>query len=257
MIKLFRKIRLNQFLEGLPTEQTGLPTGQVGKTSRYLKYALGEIILVVIGILIALQINLWNENRKNHALEQAYLKSLYEDIHKDIDVINKNIINRHDRKIAALEMGKAYYQGKYKIKDTVSFLNEIGYGGVYGRIVWGFEKTTYNELISTGGFRIISNDSLRKAIANYYLMLNRISEASSNKETGYISFANSRAPFDSKNPEFKSDFDRKFLLKSLNTQEFYELANLEMALGNSVKYAAEDIITKAQALLRIIESTME
>ena len=55
MIKFFRKIRYKLLSEK--------------KTSRYLKYAVGEIILVVIGILIALQINNWNENRKNTIAE--------------------------------------------------------------------------------------------------------------------------------------------------------------------------------------------
>lgn len=50
MIKFFRKIRQNLLLEG--------------KTGTYLKYAIGEILLVVIGILIALQVNNWNEGRK-------------------------------------------------------------------------------------------------------------------------------------------------------------------------------------------------
>jgi hypothetical protein len=60
MLKFFRKIRQNLLSEG--------------KTGKYLKYAFGEIILVVIGILIALQINNWNENRKNRLLEQQLLK---------------------------------------------------------------------------------------------------------------------------------------------------------------------------------------
>ena len=63
MIKFFRKIRQNLLLEG--------------KTSRYIKYAIGEIVLVVIGILIALQINNWNENRKDTIEEQAILESLF------------------------------------------------------------------------------------------------------------------------------------------------------------------------------------
>ena len=50
MIKFFRKIRQNLLSEG--------------KTGKYFKYAIGEIVLVVIGILIALQINNWNEGRK-------------------------------------------------------------------------------------------------------------------------------------------------------------------------------------------------
>ena len=50
-----------------------------GKTGRYILYALGEILLVVIRILIALQINNWNEWRKDRAKEKAILSSLLED----------------------------------------------------------------------------------------------------------------------------------------------------------------------------------
>ena len=59
MIKFFRKIRYNLM--------------ETGKTGKYFKYAIGEIILVVIGILIALQINNWNESRKERIKEKAYL----------------------------------------------------------------------------------------------------------------------------------------------------------------------------------------
>ena len=50
MIKFFKRIRQNLLLEG--------------KTGKYLKYAIGEIVLVMIGILLALQVNNWNEKRK-------------------------------------------------------------------------------------------------------------------------------------------------------------------------------------------------
>ena len=61
MIKFFRKIRQNLLSEG--------------KTGKYLKYAIGEIILVVIGILIALSINNWNENQKLRNQEITYLNN--------------------------------------------------------------------------------------------------------------------------------------------------------------------------------------
>jgi hypothetical protein len=68
MIKIFRNIRQNLLSEG--------------KTSKYFKYAIGEIFLVVIGILIALQINNWNENRK----QNDNLSSIYQIIKEDLTI---------------------------------------------------------------------------------------------------------------------------------------------------------------------------
>ncbi|MBT8297287.1 MAG: hypothetical protein KJO52_03060, partial [Maribacter sp.] len=80
MIKFFRKIRQNLLSEG--------------KTGKYFKYAIGEIVLVVIGILIALQINNWNEERKRLKQEQVLLSQLkdeivsqYSDISYDLDIL--------------------------------------------------------------------------------------------------------------------------------------------------------------------------
>lgn len=70
MIKFFRKIRYDLI--------------EKNKTGKYLKYAVGEIILVVIGILIALSINNWNENLKNKKLETSYLKRIYKDLDNDL-----------------------------------------------------------------------------------------------------------------------------------------------------------------------------
>ncbi len=77
MIKFFRHIRKNQIMEN--------------KTGKYFKYAIGEIILVVIGILIALQINNWNQERKENKQERFILQKLQNDINSDIITINNQI----------------------------------------------------------------------------------------------------------------------------------------------------------------------
>ena len=77
MIKFFRKIRQDLLSKG--------------KTGKYFKYAVGEIILVVIGILIALQINNWNENKKIENITQDYYKQLLKDLNKDKIYIEKSI----------------------------------------------------------------------------------------------------------------------------------------------------------------------
>ncbi|WP_250434351.1 DUF6090 family protein [Hanstruepera flava] len=75
MIKFFRKIRQQLLSEG--------------KTSKYFKYALGEIVLVVIGILIALQINNWNENRKNRITEADYYCRILDDFELNEKLIDE------------------------------------------------------------------------------------------------------------------------------------------------------------------------
>jgi hypothetical protein len=70
MIGFFRKIRRKLADDNKPL--------------KYLRYAIGEIVLVVIGILIALQINNWNEERKQNNIVNTYLYNLEEDIYKDI-----------------------------------------------------------------------------------------------------------------------------------------------------------------------------
>ena len=78
MIKFFRHIRKNL----METGKTGKPALPVG---RYLKYAIGEIVLVVIGILIALYINNWNEIEKSKSESNRLLIVLKLDLEKDID----------------------------------------------------------------------------------------------------------------------------------------------------------------------------
>ncbi len=75
MIKFFRHIRKSLLIETV-------------KTGKYFKYAVGEIVLVVIGILIALSINNWNENRKHAIAEQEFFKSIKEDLKQDLEFIN-------------------------------------------------------------------------------------------------------------------------------------------------------------------------
>lgn len=69
MLKLFRNIRKKLLQEG--------------KTSSYLKYAIGEIVLVVIGILIALSINNWNEVRKNRQFEKEIITLIDQNLQRD------------------------------------------------------------------------------------------------------------------------------------------------------------------------------
>ena len=81
MIKFFRKIRQNLLTENLPM-------GQAVKFSKYFIYAIGEILLVVIVILIALNVNNFNENRKQDKKIIEALKEIHRDLSEDIQESN-------------------------------------------------------------------------------------------------------------------------------------------------------------------------
>ena len=78
MIKFFRKIRQNLIMEN--------------KTSKYFKYAIGEIILVVIGILIALQINTWNQNRIDKNVEDEVIAHLHRDFIENKKTLDEFVV---------------------------------------------------------------------------------------------------------------------------------------------------------------------
>ena len=246
MISFFRKIRQKLL--------TDLPAGKAGnRVTRYLAYAIGEILLVVIGILIALQVNNWNESRKMKINEQAYLLSLKEDLQEDIAFNKRNVLSRFEKKVEALKIGKAYYQGNYQFQDTVLFLNTLGYGGVFGRVVWAFKKNTYNQLLNTGQFKEIENDSLRAVIIDYYNLLNTLEESGENKETGYIKYTNSLRPFNREDTVNISEFDQKLFLSKVKTEEFYMLLNLELNLAYDIKNKCLVVNERAEKLIKLIE----
>lgn len=98
-MKIFRKIRQN-FLDE-------------GKTNKYLKYAVGEILLVVLGILIALQVNNWNQKRISHNAE----KKLYIKILSDLDMALENVTSDFDRFQEHQEMHRHLYQESRGLAD--------------------------------------------------------------------------------------------------------------------------------------------
>lgn len=144
MINFFRSIR-----KGLLENQ---------KFSNYTLYAVGEIILVVIGILIALQINNWNENRKDKIYEKKMLMEVMEDLKIDTSMLSVqfNRINRFEKSIEYV-LGN---QGKWNIASDMDIHL---FGGVYFS-----QNTKALESIKSNSVQIPFDDDLRKLINTHY-----------------------------------------------------------------------------------------
>lgn len=152
MFKFFRNTRLKMM--------------DSNKFTKYLLYAIGEIALVVIGILIALQINNWNENRKNRLMETEYLTRLLDDIKEDEFYLNvyfnysKQVGNRIIRALGYFQDKEAAFasptQALIDLYQASQILDAVAL------------NSTYKELIAAGHIGLLQNNQLKQHIINYY-----------------------------------------------------------------------------------------
>ena len=148
MIKFFSKIRHKMLKEN--------------RLSKYIVYAIGEIILVVIGILIALSINNKNEIRKQRDLELHYLSNIKTDLILNIKHLD-NYINRRETSINSANEIIAHYEGK-PIKDLKAFSRHTV--NIYTWRKFFQINNTFQELMNSGNLALISNDSIKDVLLN-------------------------------------------------------------------------------------------
>jgi len=148
MIKFFRKIRYNLM--------------EQNKTGKYLKYAIGEIVLVVIGILIALSINNWNEGRKAIKQEIKILSELKNDLQTNLNEIEETFNTTNTRQKATVLI-LDYFKNNKQVDDSLKMAFEnINMDGLFN-----IANTSY-KFIESQGINTLSNDSLRIRITEMF-----------------------------------------------------------------------------------------
>jgi len=148
MITFFRRIRQNLMSEN--------------RVSKYLIYALGEILLVVIGILIALQINNWNEFRKERELERVLLNGIYKSLVQDTIYLQREI-GSYDRQLEyAAYIKEKFANGTPYQKRLDTAFAQIAIGHLYAPDYTAFDR------LESVGVDIVKNDSIRNMTVHYY-----------------------------------------------------------------------------------------
>tara|TARA_R110001583_G_C5599913_1_gene404448 strand:+ start:33 stop:782 length:750 start_codon:yes stop_codon:yes gene_type:complete len=152
MINLFRKYRQNLLLEG--------------KKGKYLKYAIGEIFLVVIGILIALQINNANELRKNRALLRTNIQSIAKDISADTILI-KSVIKVLNTQIVSGKVIIPIMESDQKeVTDSLAFI--LAFNSMTSAPHITENETTWNYLNASGIIAEFPDKKLLKMLQEFY-----------------------------------------------------------------------------------------
>jgi hypothetical protein len=134
---------------------------ETGKTGKYLKYAIGEIVLVVIGILIALSINNWNEYRKENKISQEYLIGINNDIKKDLEQVDEILKEQFISIGIIYNIENIFTEEFYEPERHVSFFNKVDTSNIKFLFSRGKSyrprRGTYNSLISDGKSGFIKN----------------------------------------------------------------------------------------------------
>lgn len=133
---------------------------QQNKTGKYLKYAIGEIVLVMIGILLALQVNTWNENRKNNIKEQQILSQLKDEYNSNLLQLEQKITHRK-KMIAAANTVLQYIDEPANVNSD-SLINKLN---IY--IGTPTIEPIKNNLINSGDINLIKNKKLKQLLIHW------------------------------------------------------------------------------------------
>jgi hypothetical protein len=137
-----------------------------GELMRYSKYALGEIVLVVVGILIALQINDWYQERLDRQTESEYLKSMKRDVTEDMREL-RSAIDGNSHLLAGLN---TTLQLLAEPRDDDAWRRDLythGFKYTYWFVVMEFSRLTMAQLQYSGGMRLIKDARVREAMISY------------------------------------------------------------------------------------------
>ncbi|MCK8482274.1 DUF6090 family protein [Psychroserpens algicola] len=142
-----------------------------GKTGKYFKYAIGEIILVVIGILIALQINNWNEERKVNKERTQLLKSIKADLETDVEEITSFLTQTKEGQKYLQDASQKISSTSFPLDSLIHFVKDELF--IYVDAFNGFNNNTYNSAKSSGKVEIIEDD-IKRALFDLSIMQERI-----------------------------------------------------------------------------------
>jgi hypothetical protein len=165
MINFFRKKR-----KKLADDHSYAKASGGAKALKYTRYAIGEIVLVVIGILIALQINNSNDLRKSRDRELHYLKNIKTDLQLNITELNK-FLDIRNHLIASAKTVIEHFEGK-PITNYSEF-NELCIP-IFAWKKFYQSNNTFQELVNSGNLALITNDSIKNILLNIELQYKKL-----------------------------------------------------------------------------------
>ena len=218
------------------------------KTSKYLKYAIGEILLVIIGILIAVSINGWNEDRKLKKAEQSILKDLKQEM-----IINKKALE------FAIEENEKSFQTAIEMRalfrDRAAFdkMSDSLFLELFRKLNWNVtydpQNGILNSIISSGQINQLSNKELKYLLASL-------------KELTTDAIENTRKIEAQRDDLMKSAWTSAMIIKGgknlgLNVKSMYENPEFRWATNHLFYFQRKDGLKEEKELAATLENIIE
>ena len=245
MIKFFRRIRQNLLARG--------------KTATYFKYAIGEIVLVVIGILIAVQINSWNTSYQKEKLKTTYTQNLISDLVKDTLQLNDRVKWNKDGFLKLNDSLRVIFA---KPTTTVNDIKQIGKKiGIKGlRTLNTYNDNTFKNLISSGNIDLFEQDLIQK-IMNLNRSQNvEIEVSNGNRESYFRIYNNYLLRYIGRSGDINKTIKTE-LWKNVDATEF---ASIYINATNVNHHAVlryieltEDVLLNTKELIEILKSSLD
>ena len=247
MIKFFRHIRQNLISED--------------KTSKYFKYAIGEIVLVVIGILIALQINNWNQKRLQQLTLINYYQSMHEELESSSDKLD-NLIFGIDSLV--IQNRKTLEILSSNNKDSIPTLQKT-LGALGTAWVNNFNYPIVQEFMNEGYLAKVNNTKIKDELQAFSFQLNRFKaldkgisdqylltiEPFINKHLNYSQIALDRYKNSLVSGGPETEFEKLF-----NNLEAWNIITLKLELLISQKYALQEFKDMTERLTNLLTSEL-
>ena len=231
MIKFFRKIRYDLM--------------EKNKTANYLKYAIGEIVLVVIGILIALQVNNWNENRKNAQEKIEFLNGIRNELGLDSKKAD-TLIKVYMEQLSYFNMvDSTYHLHDLDMVELADSSDVLDYDKLMNKpFPFKSNNANYKAFMTYGSTKIIKNKELLIDLQSYYAIIADFNSNWYETITDVESKLNWSRAYERKYKPYKTikDLNDKTFIAELSY--FFDTIHSYLALMFYVKGTANELIAK-------------
>jgi hypothetical protein len=245
MIKFFRKIRQKLLKEN--------------KYSKYLTYAIGEIILVVIGILIALSINNWNENRKTEEKRRIHYRQLLVDLKTDKDYCKNRIGNFEAILKKYADYEKEFQKGAVNLETSLINISELQIGGIH----LFFKTNTIKTLISTGDISLFPQN-INNSLTTYLDFRNELISSNNTNATTMVDMIGQISllgySYVRKRTDIQPELSEELNIRANIPKIFLQLEAYHSWKANTLKTSIKnmnDLIINADSTITIINNELK